>query len=236
MSKPTVAYSIPGLASIRQLDTHRLIPSILGRKEGRGGLERIADDDGHLPDLVDMDSATNDRLLAESGWFPGIGVDELVAGIPNHHIVNAAFTHTHGNRFNSSDRGAWYAGFEIETSQAEIAWHVSCDLDEIGVVEESIAYDDYLADFSGEYHEIREGTAFGQCLDPDSYVESRKLAETLLMAGSPGIIYPSVRRTGGTCIACFRPALVSNVRKAARYRFTWSGSNRPGIEKEEDYA
>jgi hypothetical protein len=27
------------------------------------------------------------------------------------------------------------------------------------------------------------------------------------------LIYPSVRHRGGTCLACFRPALVLNVRK-----------------------
>jgi RES domain len=31
--------------------------------------------------------------------------------------------------------------------------------------------------------------------------------------GSAGVVYPSVRQSGGTCIVCFRPALVNNVRK-----------------------
>ena len=39
----------------------------------------------------------------------------------------------------------------------------------------------------------------------------------------------SVRRTGGVCLACFRPALVGNVRKRARYRFTWAGTPQPTI-------
>jgi hypothetical protein len=46
-----------------------------------------------------------------------------VFGVPNYRIVNAAFVHAHplGSRFNGPDRGAWYAGFEVETSQAEVA-------------------------------------------------------------------------------------------------------------------
>ena len=56
-----------------------------------------------------------------------------------------------------------------------------------------------------------------------------------LRQGSPGIIYPSVRRKGGICLACFRPALVSNVRKTARYRFTWTGAPTPAINPEETY-
>ena len=67
----------------------------------------------------------------------------------------------------------------------------------------------------------------------DSYVESQSLGESLLQQGSSGIVYPSVRRKGGTCLACFRPALVNNVRKGARYRFTWSGSPTPAIRLEQ---
>jgi hypothetical protein len=45
-----------------------------------------------------------------------------------------------------------------------------------------------------------------------------------------GIIYPSVRRERGTNLACFRPALVGNVRKGDAYRLTWAGSPQPVIE------
>ena len=121
----------------------------------------------------------------------------------------------------------------METSQAEVVWHLSRDLLEIGRLEESVAYDDYLADFGGEFHDIREDSNREKYLDPRSYVESQALAESLLEQGSSGIIYPSVRHDGGVCIACFRPALVGNVRKSASYRFTWSGSIIPRIEIED---
>jgi hypothetical protein len=49
---------------------------------------------------------------------------------------------------------------------------------------------------------------------------SQDLAGRLLNAGSNGIVYPSVRRLSGTCIACFRPALVYNVRQDREYRIT----------------
>jgi hypothetical protein len=46
-----------------------------------------------------------------------------------------------------------------------------------------------------------------------------------------GIIYPSVRRDGGTNLVCFRPALVGNVRKGQAFRLTWSGSPEPRVEE-----
>jgi RES domain len=195
-------------------------------------LARIADDDTHLGDIFDLDNVTNDRLLAENNLLPGIGIHELVFGIPYYRIVNAAFCHAHplGSRFNGPDRGAWYTCFELETSQAEVLFHKSVELAEVDWFEEEEAiYDDYLADFSAELHDIRKSMHFASCLAPNSYVASQGLAQRLLDAGSLGIIYPSVRCDGGTCLACFRPALVMNVRKEKTYKFTWKGKSEPEI-------
>jgi hypothetical protein len=220
----------PRVQLVRQNDTHRLIPSKYSTN-GDSVLVRIADDDDHLKDIFELDNATNDRLLAENDRLPGIGIDELVFGVPYFRIVNAAFCHAHpsGSRFNSPDRGAWYAGFDLETSQAEVAFHKSVELAEVDWLTEEITYDDYLADFSSNFHDIRGDAQYVDCLAPDSYVASQELAETLLKNEALGIVYPSVRHTGGTCLACFRPALVGNVRKAKTYLFTWNGNTSPAI-------
>ncbi len=95
--------------------------------------------------------------------------------------------------------------------------------------EESVTYDDYPADFSAAFHDLRRAQGFRACLAPGSYVTSQALAERLLDAGSLGIVYPAVRHAAGTCLACFRPALVTNVRRDATYRFTFSGAGPPAI-------
>jgi hypothetical protein len=96
-------------------------------------------------------------------------------------------------------------------------------------LEEEITYDDYLADFSAEFHDVRDDAQFADLLAPDSYVASQDLAQRLLEGGSLGVVYPSVRRKRGTCVACFRPALVMNVRTESTYRFVWKGSAEPEI-------
>jgi RES domain-containing protein len=221
---------LPPITLVRRYDTHRLIPSQYS--EPGSVLALIAEDDAHLADLFDLDHATNDRLLAENQRAPGIGVHELVFGVPYYRTVNAAFTHAHpfGSRFNGPERGAWYAAFELRTAQAEVAFHKSVQLAEIGCLEEEVTYDDYQADVSAPLHDLRDAPAFTPCLSPDSYVASQLLAERLLAAGSLGVIYPSVRRQGGTCIGIFRPALVTHLRKAATWRFRWKGKARPVIE------
>jgi hypothetical protein len=221
---------LPPTAALDQRDTHRLVPSRYSPR-GESVLVRIADpgDDAHLAAIFELDSATNDRLIAEHGLLPGIGVDELVAAVPLASVINAAFCHAHphGSRFAGADRGAWYAGFELETAHAEVAFHKSVELAEIGWPEESITYDDYQADFSGDFHDVRDAPGFAACLSPTSYIASQTLAARLLDAGSVGVVYPSVRRAGGTCVACFRPALVLRVRRGGTWRFTWDGREGP---------
>jgi RES domain-containing protein len=234
--------TLPPTALVRQFDTHRLVLS-RHLPQGDSVLVAISDDDAHLQAIFELDAATNDRLLAGQQLFAGIGVEELVFGVPHAAVINAAFCHPNplGSRFNGPTRGAWYAAFALETSQAEVGFHKSVQLAEIGRFEDVVTYDDYMADFSASFHDLRSAFATGDTanksappamrayLNPDSYVESQALAETLLDEESLGVIYPSVRHLSGTCIACFRPALVSNVRRGKTYRFTWDGEPTPTV-------
>ena len=159
----------PPVSRVAQPDTCRLIPSKYLPK-GDSVLTLIADDDEHLSAIFELDDATNERLLGERGLLPGIGPEELLAGVPNASIVNAAFCHAHplGSRFNGPDRGAWYASFELETSQAEVAFHKSVELAEIGWPDESVTYDEYLADFNADFHDLRRSWRPRPCLREQS--------------------------------------------------------------------
>ncbi|MBI2965777.1 MAG: RES family NAD+ phosphorylase [Chloroflexi bacterium] len=224
---------LPPVTLVRRFGTHRLLPS-RHLPRGESVLAAIADDGAHLRAILELDDATNDRILAEHQLLPGIGVEELVFAVPHAEVINATFCHANplGSRFNGPDRGAWYAAFELATSQAEVAFHKSVALAEIGRFEDTVTYDDYLADFSANLHDLRGATDLRACLDPESYVASQTLAERLLEAGSLAVVYPSVRRVGGTCLACFRPALVTNVRRGRTYRFMWRGEPEPAVTLE----
>jgi hypothetical protein len=227
MSPPAPAVRIP-VTSIDLEDTHRLIPARYS--ESGTVLSRLTEDTRALDDLLELDGATNDRLLGELGLLPGIGVHELVYGVDYAHIVNAAFTHSapEGGRFNSSDRGAWYAGLEREVSLAEVAFHKQRQLEEVNWQEEETAtFDDYLADFTMPAHDLTAARLqFRKYLRPEPipecYAEPQKLASDLLTHQSNGILYSSARRAGGRCLVCFRPALVYNVRRGKRLQFTLS--------------
>lgn len=218
---------LPKLTHISQDDTHRLIPTRI-LEERDTVLARLGLPKAQMEDLFRLDDATNERLAGEANLLPGITVHELVFGVPNYHIINAAFTHPgpSGGRFHGPERGAWYAGFSLKSAQAEVAFHCAQALREIDwQEEETVVYRDYLADFHAEFHDLRADSRFKTCLDPESYGASKKLASRLLHRGSAGVIYPSVRHPGGTCVGCFRPALVTNVREDSLTTFTFADAH-----------
>jgi RES domain-containing protein len=188
-----------------------------------------------LEHVILLDGATNDRILGEQQGLTGISTYELLYGIPNAHIVNAAFTHTNdaGSRFNDQTRGAWYAADELKTSLAEVTYHKARRLAEIVVPElpgtkpdvECSLYDDWLADFRAAFHVLEPPDNFSDCLQPEPvpqcYTASQQLARRLLDMQSNGIIYPSVRRRGAHCLVCFRPALVYHPRRGERLEITF---------------
>jgi RES domain-containing protein len=219
------------VVQLRQFDTCRLIPSRFVDKED-SVLVPLSENADHLADIFELDNATNQRLIAEHGRASEIGVDELVFGVPNFRMINAAYTYARpeGSRFNNDERGAWYCAFDIETALDEIIFHKTIEYYEIDRFDDSVRYQNLLADFNSEFHDLRDAKGNTKYLAPDSYIASQKLAAQLLEKGSLGIIYPSVRHAGGTNLACFRPALVGNVRRGKVYELSWSGSPQPVIK------
>lgn len=214
------------LTAVRLKSTHRLIPA---KYSERGTvLARLTENSRTLDELLELDSATNNRLLGEEGLLPGITIHELVYGVDYAHIVNAAFTHAapHGGRFNSPVRGAWYAGAERETALTEVAFHKRRQLEEVNWPEPELStFDDYMADFTMTVCDLTlPKPQFKKYLRPapipECYREPQALAASLLAQQSNGIVYPSVRRQGGECMVCFRPALVYNVRHGDRLQLT----------------
>jgi hypothetical protein len=225
----------PTQVKVEQDRTHRLIPYRYSDR-GRPILNLLAQDDNDLlSSLTELEGATNDRLIGESGRLPGISAIELVSGFRLAHIVNASFTHANpfGGRFNRAGRGAWNAAFELQTAQTEVAFHRAAELKEVSwTAEEASPYVDYLADFRHEFHDIRGDPDFLDCLDPNSYTASQILGFKLLSSGSAGIVYPSVRHKPGDCISCFRPPLVLNVREGPRVTFTFMNAEMTAVVTE----
>jgi RES domain-containing protein len=212
------------------VDSCRLIAS---RYPSVGILDRVASPED-LQAIFELEAWTNDRISAELGILNRVPADQWVTGRPGATVIMAAFCHPRpdGGRFNDSRRGAWYAADTVEGAHAEIVYHRTKEFEEIGVLDSRAQYRLYLADFAAEFNELSASEPAHQpYLDPNSYVESQELANRLLNQGSNGIVYPSVRKPGATCIACFMPPLIKHVRQSHHFEYQWHGTRKPTIRR-----
>jgi hypothetical protein len=231
----------PQVCSFHWESSHRLIPSLYS--ESGTVLSALAESTKEIDDLVLLDGATNDRVQGEQTGLPGISPFELVYGIPNAHIVCAAYLHKSesGSRFNDHTRGAWYAADCQRASIAEVVYHKSKRLSDIILPDgprqrppqDVSTYDDWLADFQADFHVLDPPEGFSEFLQPEPvpqcYAASQALARRLLNEGSNGLVYPSVRYPDSKCIVCFRPALVHNPHRSERLEITLT-ANKTGYD------
>ncbi|MDA4844905.1 RES family NAD+ phosphorylase [Hoeflea poritis] len=216
----------PPQTTICQQATIRLVPTAYYKPPV---LAPLVDGDEELAILAEIEGLTNRRLKAQSTGLPALDPRELAFNVWGQSYINAAFAYTRagGNRFNDESRGAWYCAFEDLTAIEEVAFHKTRELAAIGVFEEQTVYQSLLAAFIGDFHDMREVEGNPACLGKDphtAYPEGQAFAAALRKDGARGVIYPSARRKGGTCLVAFHPHLVQNVRPGARWKLIWDGS------------
>lgn len=225
---------VPPTSSLTQRDTVRLIST--GRLK-EPVLLPLAANHGALEDLAELESATNGRLIAQESGLPHLDPRELVFGRAGFTFINAAFTHTRpgGNRFNDDDRGAWYSAFDADTAIGEVAYHLTRELEAVGRFENITDYAELIADFFGSFHDLRV-TEVHLVLHQEpavAYPAGQKLARQLRADySSNGIVYPSVRHAAGTCLVCFRPDMVQNLRQGGIWRLEWQGAPQPTVTQQ----
>jgi len=211
---------------IQVSDSIRLIPATYYKPPV---LQGLVDDESDMAVLAEIEALTNRRLQAQEFGLGGLDARELTFGVFGKTHINAAFTYTRaeGNRFNGPQRGAWYCAFDDATAIAEVGYHRTRELSHIGEYDDEAIYQSLLAGFVGEFHDARPINPTPDYLGSDTdtaYPAGQALAGTLLMTGSSGLVYPSVRHKGGECLVAFHPQHVQNVRPGARWKLTWSGT------------
>lgn len=196
-------------------------------------MAELADDPSEIAILEEIEGLTS-VLTPSSPTVPsGIQPGELLTEADGYGwaYVNAAFCHTRpaGNRFNGPERGAWHASYgnnATDTAKAEVAWHLTRELQATGIYENMTTYRELLAGFMSRFHDLGEST--GKAVlseDPaEAYPAGQALAREILDSGGNGVLYPSARYEGGRCLAALRPNLVQNVREGETWVFRWAGS------------
>lgn len=199
-------------------------------------LAPLVDDPEELALLEELEGATSARLVTEERGRTAIAAAELVHGVAHAKFINASFVYAKPRepcRFNPAERGAWYAALAVETCLTEVGHHMTKALADANDFNTAVEYSEMFASMAGVFLDLR-GHEGHEALSPDpavGYKAGNLLAAEVLAAEKNGIIYPSVRHAGGTCIAALWPNVVQSVVQGAVYRLTWSGTPEFQIEQ-----
>ena len=200
---------------------YRIVPSIFPPVSV---FDRVAQPDD-LEAVFAIEAMTNDRLEDEAGNIRLVQLADRVTG-PGSTPIMAAFTHLNpeGSRFTDHSFGSYYASFEIETAVAETKHHREIFLARTREAPIDVDMRVYVAKAKADLHDIRklQGSR-PELYAKDDYGASQAFARRLRANGSDGIIYDSVRDPGGTCVAIFRPRLLSDSRQERHLTYRWDG-------------
>lgn len=203
--------------------SHRLIPSQYPPIGLFDTVARASD----LEAVMELVGWTNDRLVAERlGRLPE---QEWVFGRANASIVMAAFLHVApgGMRFNGPELGAWYAAAEVATAIAEVGHHLRREAVARNVPAMQRTYRAYSASLAGAYLDIHGLQAERpELYASDSYAGSQPFGEAVRASGGAGIVYDSVRMSGGVNVAAYRPTNVLDVTQTDHFEISVSAAER----------
>jgi hypothetical protein len=189
--------------------------------------ERVTADSAVWEALIAAEMLVNPRLRDQAGEIALVPPDERISG-PGASYVMASFTHLNpkGSRFSDGTYGVYYAAIDFLTALEETAFHFAIFAQDSG---DGIRHEDMrvlVGNVDENFHDIASLPAGERAavLDPDSYVASRALGGRLRAAGSNGVVYPSVRHAGGTCLGAFRPRAVRPPVQTWHIRYRYDGA------------
>lgn len=188
--------------------------------------EDIADP-ADWPLLLSAEQKTNPRLMESIGNLDLVPLQRRVGG-PGASWLMAPFVHVsfdRPTRFSRGRFGVLYVGRQFETALLETVHHharfMARTNEPAGWTSQ---FREIVLDIDGRLHDLRgDKPGYAAALDPDDYGEAQALGERLRGGESEGVVYPSVRKSGGECVGLFHPDLASNPRQGRHLDYHWDG-------------
>ncbi len=185
-------------------------------------------DPADWPLLISAEQKTNPRLMESIGNIDLVPQGRRVGG-PGASYLMAPFTHVSASRpsrFSDGSYGVLYIGDRFEVALLETAYHHAGFMARTGEAPGwASQFREIVLNVRASLHDLRTGNpAHAPALDADSYAESQALGAGQRAAQSDGIVYPSVRYSGGECVGLFYPDLASDPAQGRHLHYHWDGS------------
>jgi len=185
-------------------------------------------DFGEWEELYEIESLTNERLRGAAGNLAAVPRDRRAYG-PGSAYIMAPFAYRSPGRFGDGSFGVLYAALDEATAMAEVFHHRARFLRATANPKEVAAYQVLTLAFTGNLEDIRT-LRQAEWYDPDParYAPAQAFGAEIRGRDGDGIVYTSVRRPGGECVAGFRPDRFSECRHARQVYCYWDGSRLTG--------
>jgi hypothetical protein len=217
-----VSAAPPPIAEVRWRRAVRIIRSIHPPIDL---FEDIADP-ADWPLIVNAEQKTNPRLMESIGNLDLVPPERRVSG-PGASWLMAPFVHAspdRPSRFSEGRFGVLYIARAFETALFETIHHharfMARTAERPGWTSQ---FREIVVDVEARLHDLRPSPPPGT-LDPDDYGPAQRLAADLRIAGSDGVIYASVRHSGGECCGLFHPDGAKSPTQGRHLDYHWDGA------------
>ena len=205
--------------------SHRLVPN---RFPPVGLFDRVADT-RDLDALYALEALTNERVREQTGDLRLIPAHERIAG-PATTPIMAAFTHLNpeGSRFSDGSYGVYYCAQSLDTALAEVRFHQERFLRRTSEGQLRVELRLYLSHLEAKLVDVRK---LPEVQSPDDYGPGQRLGHAARAGGKDGVLYRSVRHSGGLCAAVFRPTVLGACQQSSHYALHYDGSSVVAIDQ-----
>lgn len=187
-------------------------------------------DPSELESLYELEALTNDRIRDEIGEISRVPAKDRLVGNGMSTIM-ASFTHLGtSSRFTDGSFGVCYAGFDLETATAESKFWQARQMADTAEDEMTRDMRVYTSKIQGDVSDLVDLREDERVHDPVNYSASQKMAKDLRQADEYGLVYRSVRREGGECIAALRPPIMGATSQYRHFRYHWNGTEIDRVE------
>lgn len=173
--------------------------------------------------LLSAEEKTNPRIRLAVGDLGKVPAHRRVSG-PGSSLLMAPFVHCSTDRpgrFTDGSYGIYYAGDSEEVALAETIHHHQAFM---RATREAAGWTSDFRVLVGTIdRRLDDVNGVPGVLDPDDYRASQVEGRVQRAAGSDGLLWNSVRWSGGQCIGLFWPDVISVPAQGRHYSYHWDG-------------